>query len=146
MWYNIIKECTDLNVPTHMDVRTIRAELGLSQSELAAMAGMSVRAVQSYEQGWRCPSDMVRRVLLLLLIGQRNGDKLTSIRCWEQKNCLPEIRNRCIAYVTRQGHICWFFTGTLCEGKRKASWSDKISACMECSVMQILLHPPEQQG
>ena len=131
--------------PYELDVKAIREELGLSQSALAAMVGISVRAIQSYEQGWRHPSGMVERVLLLLLIAHRNGDMLASRRCWEQKNCALEIRNRCIAYVTRQGHLCWFFTGTLCEGKRKASLSDKMRTCMECGVMQVLLHPSQQK-
>lgn len=37
-------------------IKQIRKTLGLSQSELATKLGMSTRAVQSWEQGWRtCP-------------------------------------------------------------------------------------------
>ncbi len=52
-----------------ISVREIRSELGLSQSELAALVGIGTRAIQSYEQEWRQPSEMVERVVLLLLIG-----------------------------------------------------------------------------
>ena len=33
-------------------VQEIRAEMGLSQSELAGLAGISIWAIQSYEQVW----------------------------------------------------------------------------------------------
>jgi len=128
--------------PFHFDTRAIREELGLSQSALAALVGISVRAIQSYEQGWRRPSDMVRRVLLLLLIAHRNGNTMADTRCWDHKHCAPEIRDRCIAHLTHQGHLCWFFTGTMCEGVRMASWSRKLLTCLECSFMQTMLLPP----
>jgi len=35
------------------DLRRVRGLLGKSQSEMAALLGISTRAVQSYEQGWR---------------------------------------------------------------------------------------------
>ncbi len=124
-----------------MNVRSIRDELGLSQSDLAAMAGVSVRAIQSYEQGWRKPSETVERVLLLLLIAQRNGDKLSQNCCWDIKRCPTNLRERCVAYLTRQGHLCWFFTGTMCAGKRLASWPEKYRLCVNCSFMQGLLDP-----
>ena len=54
-------------------VAEVRTELGVSQSGLAALLGCSVRAVQSYEQGWRKPPDHVRRSLLLLLVARRRG-------------------------------------------------------------------------
>ncbi|OGO35575.1 MAG: hypothetical protein A2147_00975 [Chloroflexi bacterium RBG_16_57_8] len=123
----------------NVSVREIREELGLSQSELAALAGIGSRAIQSYEQEWRQPSDMVQRMLLLLLVSHRNGAELSRFRCWEEKECLPTVRERCIAYRTRQGHLCWYLTGTLCEGQRRKSWSDKLQTCLACSFMQDLL-------
>jgi len=124
-----------------MSVREIRSEMGLSQSELAGLVGIGSRAIQSYEQGWRKPSEMVERMLLLVLIAHRNGIELSRFRCWEQKECSPNVREKCIAYVTRQGHLCWFLTGTMCEGKRQKSWSDKLHLCLDCGFMQRLLRP-----
>ena len=124
-----------------MSVREIRAEMGLSQSELAGLAGISSRAIQSYEQEWRQPSEMVERMQLLLLLAHRHGAGLSRCRCWERKKCSPGVRERCIAYVTRQGHLCWFLTGTMCEGRRQKSWSDNMRLCLDCGFMQGLLRP-----
>ena len=89
--------------PSCISVKAIRSEMGLSQSELASMVGIGIRAIQSYEQDWRRPSEMVERMLLLLLIAHRNGAGMSRARCWEKKECSPAVRERCIAYVTRQG-------------------------------------------
>ena len=124
-----------------ISVQEIRAEMGLSQSELAGLAGISTRAIQSYEQEWRQPSELVERMLLLLLMAHRHGARLSGFRCWKQKACSPGVREKCIAYVTRQGHLCWFLTGTMCEGQRQESWSDKLRLCLDCSFMQGLLRP-----
>ena len=123
-----------------MTVREIRAEMGLSQSELAGLAGISTRAIQSYEQAWRQPSELVER-MLLLVVAHRHGARLSRFRCWEQKECSPGVRETCIAYVPRQGHLCWCLTGTMCEGQRQESWSDKLRLCLDCSFIQGLLRP-----
>lgn len=128
--------------PSHFDAKEIRTELGLSQSALAALVGVSNRAIQSYEQGWRRPSEMVQRMLFLLVIAYRNGNQLARARCWEAMECLPEIRNHCIAYLTRQGHLCWFLTGTMCQGQNKRCWDEKLRECLKCSFLQSLLTPP----
>lgn len=129
----------------NLTVREIRAELGLSQSELAGMVGIGLRAIQSYEQEWRRPSEMVERMLLLLLIGHRNGSDLSNRLCWEQRHCPDCARSGCVAYVTRQGHLCWLLTGTMCEGPRRKSWDDKIGTCRDCSFFHRLLKP-ERKG
>jgi DNA-binding XRE family transcriptional regulator len=124
-----------------MSVREIRAEMGLSQSELGGLVGISSRAIQSYEQEWRQPSELVQRMLLLLLVAHRNGARLSRSRCWEREDCPPGVRKKCIAYAARQGHLCWFLTGTMCRGQRQKSWSDKLRLCLDCRFMQELLRP-----
>ena len=79
--------------------------------------------------------------MLLLVVAHRHGARLSRFRCWEQKECSPGVRERCIAYVTRQGHLCWFLTGTMCEGERQKSWRDKMRVCLDCGLMQRLLRP-----
>jgi len=125
----------------NMSVRELRSEMGLNQSELAGLVGIGTRAIQSYEQGWRQPSEIVERMLLLLLIAHRKGVELPTLRCWEQRECPPRVCEKCIAYKTCQGHLCWFLTGTLCEGQRKKTWAEKLGVCLECGFMQELLNP-----
>ena len=122
-----------------ISIRQIRSEMGLSQSKLAALVGVSVRAIQSYEQGWREPSEIAERMILLMLIAHRNGANLPLIRCWEHKECAKCVRESCIAYNTRQGHLCWLLTGTVCEGERCKTWSEKLRMCLACSFLQTLL-------
>lgn len=38
---------------TENNLKAIRTAAGLSQSQLAEASGVSLRAIQSYEQGWR---------------------------------------------------------------------------------------------
>ncbi|MGC8863136.1 MAG: helix-turn-helix domain-containing protein [Armatimonadota bacterium] len=64
----------------NLSVKAVRLEIGLSQSELAAPLSVGKRAVQSYEQEWRKPSDAVKR-LLLVLVAHRNGAELPRLRC-----------------------------------------------------------------
>ena len=132
--------------PLDLSVKEIRLEMGLSQSQLADAVGISKRAIQSYEQGWRQPSEMAERMMLLLLIAYRNGAELAHRQCWNHKACPPDIRNECSAYLTRQGHLCWLLTGVMCDGKRRKSWDDKLQACFACSFMHGLLHPSKNDA
>ncbi len=124
------------------DVVGVRRELGLSQSELAGLLGMSSRAVQSYEQGWRHPSPAAQRLLLLLLIAQRRGKSFPTHCCWKSTDCSAEVRGGCAAYRSRQGHLCWFLTGTFCAGERTRTWSEKWRKCRRCPFMRQLLRKP----
>lgn len=51
-----------LNVPP---VAEIRQKTGLSQSRFATLLGVSVRTLQDWEQGRRCPSGAARTLLLI---------------------------------------------------------------------------------
>jgi len=45
------------------DVKRIRTEYGLSQSEFAAMLGVSIKTLQNWEQGRRSPQGAARILL-----------------------------------------------------------------------------------
>jgi putative transcriptional regulator len=45
------------------DPRSVREQLGLTQREFAEQVGVSIRAVQSWEQGWREPSGRAERAM-----------------------------------------------------------------------------------
>jgi DNA-binding XRE family transcriptional regulator len=129
-----------------LDIKSIRERLGLSQSQFAEMLGFSPRTVQSCEQGWRQPSPSLCRMATLLLIAEEQGPNFGAIKCWEETNCPPEVRDECIAYRSRQGHLCWFLTGTLCGGKRMHDWDAKQEICNGCAVFHKLTRRAEEAG
>ena len=116
------------------DVRRIREALGKSQSEIATLLGVSVRAVQSYEQGWRpVPSHVQKTAALLLFLHARSQGHRAS-PCWKVRACDADARAMCPAYELRAGDICWLVNGTICRGKRQKSWHAKIAKCQACPV------------
>ena len=62
-----------VNVPS---VASVRERVGLSQSRLAQLLGVSVRTLQEWEQGRRAPSGAART---LLLIAQKNPGALLEV-------------------------------------------------------------------
>jgi DNA-binding XRE family transcriptional regulator len=125
-----------------IDIRALRESLGLSQAQLASLVGFSIRTIQSCEQGWRKPSPALEKMVLLLYLAQLWGTEFGAARCWEVTGCPPERRNECVAYLARQGHLCWFLTGTLCHGQRLTDWRAKRAACAECDFFRRLMTPP----
>ena len=121
------------------DLKVIRTELGLSQVEMAVYLGMSVRAVQSCEQGWRKMSSSVEKVLLLMLIAHRQNGNLHQMACWDAVCCGAELRERCPVFTTKLGYLCWYLSGNLCKGSRNLNWADKLALCRKCSFFHVLL-------
>jgi hypothetical protein len=37
--------------------------------------------------------------------------------------------------------LCWFISGTLCEGAAQKNWDNKMRMCRDCEVLQPLLNP-----
>jgi len=133
---------TDAPVPTldgHLDIKAIRHELGLRQSDLAQLVGFSTRAIQSCEQGWRQPSPTLEKTIILLLMTHRQGGHLSAARCWEATYCVPERCEACITHRTGQGHLCWFLHGTLCTEPRSQEWEAKRTVCLQCPFFKELL-------
>lgn len=113
-----------------------RAELGKTQAQMAELLQTSLKAVQSYEQGWRTvPAHAEKQVLFLLAL--KAGDAKRE-ECWTALRCPPERRRRCPAWELKAGRFCWFVNGTLCGGKPQATWRDKMKICGSCRVMESL--------
>ncbi len=113
----------------------IRQELGLTQKELGNFLLVSTRAIQSYEQGWRAIPPDVERNLLFLLMQHRHGIRKTREFCCDTiKKCSEEQKKHCAAYREFPHNVCWYLTGTKCEGKDDISWEEKILRCRECEV------------
>jgi len=117
------------------DFLQIRKRLGKTQKELAALLGTSLKAVSSYEQGWRGIPAHVERQLFFLL-SQKSGKRHNMKNCWETKRCPEKKRRQCPAWEFDAGQICWFINGTICNSTTKTSWEEKIEVCKECQVMK----------
>lgn len=114
-----------------------RKQLGKTQKALAELLGVSLKAVQSYEQGWRTVPLHVERLIYFLLVNQRKDDPVKRKDCWKVKKC--DCKKRCSAWEFQAGHLCWFLSGTQCECTVGKSWKDKMEICRECEVLTSLL-------
>lgn len=109
-----------------------RARLGKSQREFARVLGVSLKAVESYEQGWRGIPPAVERLTYFLLFKSRPDAYADGPPCWETKSCDEETKNKCIAFEAREGHFCWFFTGGLCASAKESGKGEGY--CHDCEV------------
>lgn len=112
---------------------SIRKRLAKTQKELAALLGISLKAISSYEQGWRNIPGHVERQLLFLLAKKNDG--LLS-NCWDIRKCSEEVRQSCPAWEFNAGNLCWFINGTICEKVVKKTWNEKIAVCRSCQVFK----------
>jgi predicted transcriptional regulator len=123
-----------------MDKKTFakaRAKLNKTQKELAILLGVSLKAVQSYEQGWRSVPLHVERQLYFLLVNRRTGNKSKRKNCWKEKKC--RIKKQCPAWEFQAGHLCWFLSGTRCECTMDKNWKNKMEICRKCEVLSSLI-------
>jgi len=95
-----------------------------------------LKAVHSYEQGWRGIPVHVERQLLFLVFLSNEG--LQNKTCWEILNC-PALRKEKCAWEFKAGTMCWFINGTICEGEAQKNWSEKIKICRTCKVLTSLI-------
>lgn len=114
----------------------IRKKLGKTQKQLAALLGMSLKTIHSYEQGWRSIPAHIERQLFFLLINQRQRHNQLA-PCWEQKEC--DQKEDCPAWEFQSGHLCWFLCGTLCECTSESTYREKVNVCRSCNIFQSLI-------
>ena len=114
----------------------MRVLLGKSQRDLARLLGVSLKAVESYEQGWRGVPSNVERMLYFLLFKLNGKSFMRESPCWTSKSCSEESRKDCLAYVTGEGHFCWFFTGGLCASAKASGIGERY--CYGCGVFSSL--------
>ena len=111
---------------------TIRKRLARTQKGMAEVLGTSVKAVHSYEQGWRTVPAHVEKQLLFLLTRSKGSP---SSPCWAVMGCEPERKERCPAWEYQAGDMCWFLSGTLCDNMGAISWDEKMKRCRRCTVL-----------
>ncbi len=115
------------------EFHSLRQKLQKTQKQMSQLLGTSLRAIQSFEQGWRKVPVHIERQMLFLAAMKKRSNKNTR-PCWEIRGCPPPTRETCPAWEFAAGHICWFINGTICQGKPKASWSQKMKVCRKCQV------------
>jgi len=119
---------------------TARRYLGKTQSQMAQLLGISLKAIQSFEQGWRnIPVHTERQVLLLL--GLKKSSRKKETPCWVIRRCPVEIRRDCPAWEFQVGNLCWFINGTICQGCTQESWREKMEICRQCRVFRAMVRP-----
>lgn len=115
-----------------------RKKLGKTQKQMAQLIGTSIKAVHSYEQGWRSvPAHVERQVLFL--ISRLPENRTHRKNCWTLMKCPAERRKNCPANEFKSGTLCWFINGTLCSGEAHKNWKAKMEMCRTCEVMKQIL-------
>jgi hypothetical protein len=120
------------------EFKSLRHKLGKTQKQIAQLLGTSLKAVHSYEQGWRPVPAYVERQMFFL-ISARGGKYKSKKPCWIVKNCPVERRKKCPAWEFKTGNLCWFINGTICEGGIQQDWKEKMKICRSCEVFRSLV-------
>lgn len=115
-----------------------RKKLGKTQKQLSELLGLSLKAIHSYEQGWRNIPGHVERQLLFLVVRKQESTRALQ-PCWELKACPAERKQQCPAWEFHAGTLCWFVTGTICEGVTQPDWEAKMEHCHGCEVFTASL-------
>lgn len=115
-----------------------RKKMKRTQVQMAHLLGLSIKAVHSYEQGWRgIPSHVERQ--LLYLASRLGGGVYGQTPCWVVKKCPEERRRNCPAWEFNAGEACWFIGGTHCCGTAHKSWKEKMKVCRQCDMLKPVL-------
>lgn len=118
--------------------KEFRKKIGKTQKELAELLGTSLKAICSYEQGWRSVPTHVERQLYFLISRKAHPQKVQR-DCWEILDCPEDRKRNCPAWEFKSGKLCWFINGTICECKSQKSWRDKMDICRDCAVTKDIL-------
>ena len=123
---------------------TARQYLGKTQRQMAQLLGVSLKAIQSFEQGWRNIPVYIERQFLFLLASKKSPPKKER-HCWVIRKCPNETMQNCPAWEFKAGNLCWFINGTICQGRTQESWQKKMKICRQCKVFQTMV-PPLKTG
>ena len=120
------------------EFKELRKRLKKTQAQMAQLLGVSLKAVHSYEQGWRKVPAAVERQMYFLTVKQNTKSGKVKA-CWQIKNCSPEQKTRCPAWEFGAGELCWFINGTICDGTAQKNWKEKMKICQSCEVFKPLI-------
>jgi len=116
------------------EFKYFRTRLNRTQKEIGQLLGTSLKAIQSYEQGWRSVPAYVERQIFFLVSNLAENRKARK-PCWLIKECSNEQRKKCPAWEFKVGKLCWFINGTVCEGQVQKNWKEKMKICRSCEVL-----------
>ncbi len=137
MWYILSKYFIFLyeedRPMDHQEFSSFREKLQKTQREMAELLGTSLKAVQSFEQGWRKVPVYIERQMFFLL-NMKKGRRKGVQPCWKIQKCSAQDRRRCPAWEFHAGSLCWFINGTICLGKPQMTWGHKMRVCRKCEV------------
>jgi DNA-binding XRE family transcriptional regulator len=119
-----------------VSLKDIRQTFGKNQKEMADLLGISVRAIQSYEQNWRrVPAAVDKLAYLMLYLRCRNSGRRT-VPCWRIWGCEADQKAECFAACHHAEEYCWLVTGNYWQGQKLPDWSAKLEKCRACPVMK----------
>ena len=121
------------------EFKHFRKRLNKTQKQIAQLLGTSIKAIHSYEQGWRSVPGSVERQIYFL-ISRTKKDKTRTRNCWVIKKCTTDQKKKCPAWEFHAGKLCWFINGTICAGQEQQSWREKMEICRDCEVLQSVLN------
>ncbi|MBC8432408.1 MAG: helix-turn-helix transcriptional regulator [Desulfobacterales bacterium] len=120
------------------EFKNYRKMLGKTQLQMSQLLGTSIKAVHSYEQGWRTiPTHVERQMFFLISRIKENKKDLKP--CWVIKKCPQEVKTLCPAWEFQSGTLCWFINGTICDGIVHNNWKEKMVKCRSCDVFTAIL-------
>ena len=120
------------------EFKSFRQRLNRTQRQMAHLLGTSLKAIHSYEQGWRnIPIHIERQMLFLISMMKENSKDREP--CWVIRNCPSEIKKQCPAWEFQAGNLCWFISGTICCGRIFKDWNEKMKCCKSCEVFKSFL-------
>lgn len=123
---------------TSDEFKRLRKKLEKTQKQTAGLLGVSLKAIHSYEQGWRRVPVAVERQLYFLAT-RKMLKNAKPVPCWNVKDCTDEQKSNCPAWELDSGDLCWFVNGTMCNGMTHKSWKEKMEICRTCDVLKPLL-------
>lgn len=119
-------------------LKRLRALMGWTQLEASHFLGVSKKAVESYEQGWRDVPDHIWKSLLTLAAVEHHYPHGYR-RCWEIMHCAPAQRRTCFGARSMGGRFCWMTSATNCHQNHPER--QNVRTCLCCPVVRQFTQP-----
>lgn len=127
---------TDVGLAAH-EFKRLREKMAWTQAQAALYLGVSEKAVQSYEQGWREPPDVLWKEFLLI-IALKHGYPEGHRRCWQVMHCSVAVRDACFCARNMGGRFCWATCQATCM-RHMGGEGRTIEDCLHCPVTRQFL-------